>query len=541
MRYSQIATALQEISLAARSFKAERASAILTEALREPEMLCPVVRLLLGELWPAWECREMGVGQQTLKAALAEVSDLDISLEWQKSGDIGLVAEAALQHKGQHSLFSEPLDALAVYDGLRRVSTLSGTDSEQRKTAILRGLFLVAGPSEGKYIARTALRRMQAGIGHRIMMVALSSAMNCDLESMERACGLLPDLGEVASQALHQQMNAITLQPGIPARFMLFSSTQEMASGPYLPKYPGLRVQIHKTRNDVRIFTSQLRDVTTALNGLARQLGDLEEGTVLDADLIGFQEARYEDGLTKTRICSQAEILRYLNRRRFSRKSSIRPALLAYDLLALHGKSICGMPYQERRAMMLSALGEPRGLPFSGIAPAFEKLLADEGAVHDFLIQMQMSGAKALLRRDLQAFYHPGRVSVSDFLIRPAHRISALIVRVRWGSGQKESDTARYEVAMRCNDGPVPVGWVRRGLSSEDQEAVSHALRPLLISVDEAGAEVAPGILLKLRIHGAEKRGDDFLVLGPVIEGMSFNATLEEADDLKLLDGICAR
>jgi DNA ligase-1 len=541
MRYSQIATALQEISLVQRRFKAERVSAILTESLAEPEMLCPVVRLLLGELWPAWECREMGVGQQTLKAALAEVSDLDISSEWQKCKDIGLVAEAALQHKGQHSLFREPLEALAVYDGLRRISTLSGSDSDQRKTAILRGLFLVASPLEGKYIARTALRSMQVGIGHRILMIALSSVMHCDLDAMDRAYGLHPDLGHVASQALDHRMDGISIQPGIPARFMLFSSTQERATGAYLPRYPGLRVQVHKTRNDVRIFTSQLRDVTNALNGLVRQLGDLEEGVVLDADLIGILEASVEDGSTKARICSQAEILRYLNRRRFSRKSSVRPALLAYDLLALHGKDICGMSYQDRRARMLSALGEPKALPFSGISPAFEKLLMEDAAISDFLCQTQMAGAKALLRRDLLAFYHPGRVSVSDFLIRQEHHISALIVRLRWDRDQSECHPARYEVAMRRNGELVPVGWVRRGLSSEGRETLYRALRPLLSGEDVVGADVAPGVLLKLRILGAEKRGDDILVLGPVVEGMSFNATSEDADDLMLLQRICAR
>jgi len=64
------------------------------------------------------------------------------------------VAEAALGQKGQHSLFGEPLEALSVYERLRRISVMTGKESEQRKNALLRGLLLDATPLEGKYIAR---------------------------------------------------------------------------------------------------------------------------------------------------------------------------------------------------------------------------------------------------------------------------------------------------------------------------------------------------------------------------------------------------
>ena len=71
-------------------------------------MLCPAVRLLLGELWPPWEEREMGIGPEALMAALAEVSEEDISGLRERLGEMGLVAEAALRQKGQHSLSASP-------------------------------------------------------------------------------------------------------------------------------------------------------------------------------------------------------------------------------------------------------------------------------------------------------------------------------------------------------------------------------------------------------------------------------------------------
>ena len=92
-------------------------------------------------------------------AALAEVSEEDVSRLRERMGEMGLVAEAALRQKGQHSLCSEPLQALSVYQRLRRVSHMKRAKNQNNgRTALLRGLFLQATPLEGKYIARTALR-----------------------------------------------------------------------------------------------------------------------------------------------------------------------------------------------------------------------------------------------------------------------------------------------------------------------------------------------------------------------------------------------
>ncbi|MDQ1262644.1 MAG: ligase 1 [Euryarchaeota archaeon] len=416
MHYSRIAQALQEISQTPRSCKADLTAGLLSEIGPEIRMLCPAVRLLLGELWPPWEEREMGIGPVAIMTALAEVSDQDIPSLREKFNDMGLLAEAALGQKGQHSLFREPLEALSVYERLRRISEMSGKESEQRKNALLRGLFLDATPLEGKYIARTALRNMQAGIGHKTMIVALSRSLQCDQEKIQRAYGFMPDLGSTAVMAASQKLKEVTFRAKIPISFMLFRQSDPVVPGCFLPKYPGLRVQVHKTKRKVHIFTSQLRNITTALSGISRQLEEIESDFVADADLIGFHDC----GIKRKVICSQAEMLRYINRRRLSRKSNIRPSLLAYDLIALQGEDICSMPYQDRRERLISILGEPQAIPFKGISSAQEYILMDLGAANELL--SKAAGARALLERDPLAPYRPGTVAERDFIIRGAHK-----------------------------------------------------------------------------------------------------------------------
>ncbi|MEI8002802.1 MAG: hypothetical protein WCG94_00540 [Methanothrix sp.] len=532
MRYSRIAQALQEISQAPRSRKVDLAAGLLSDI--EPEMLCPAVRLLLGELWPPWEEREMGIGPEALMAALAEVSDQDLPSLRERFSDMGIVAEAALGQKGQQSLFCEPLEVLSVYERLWRISAMSGKESEQRKNALLRGLFLEATPLEGKYIARTAIRNMQAGIGHMTMIAALSRSLHCDQEKICRAFNLMPDLGSIASLACSRELERVAFRPKVPTRFMLFRSREPKVPGAFLPKYPGLRVQVHKIKKEILIFTSKLRNITLALNCISRQLGKIEGDFVVDADLIGFHEKRKG-------ICSHAEMLRYINRRRLSRKSSILPAILAYDLIALQGEDICSMPYQDRRKRLLSILGEPKAMPFSGISPAIEKVLLDSSAASEFLCQAGIAGARALLERDLQAAYRPGEVAEGDFIIRAEHNLAALIVRASWGRGKKELLPARYLVALRSGEELVPVGWAWRGLSEMDQLALSHGMRSLAKDEDESGVDVNAQILLNLKIRGAHKREGKYSILEPVIEGFRLNASPEDADELGRLEKICSK
>lgn len=406
MLYSRIAALLEEISLAPRSQKASLTSEFLIGI--EPGMLCPAVRLLYGELWPPWEEREMGIGPESIIAVLEEVSGEDVLSIRESFREIGRVCEAALQHKSQHLLTKEPLQALSVYSGLRRVSQLNGPDSERRKDAVLKGLFLSALPKEAKYIARTALRSMLTGIGPQTMMTALSRAFNSDPDEIERAYNAMPEMGLVARAAQEGALKQITIQPRRPVRPMIIRPGALATPRAFLPRYAGLKVQLHVASEGCLVFTSHQKNITSALSGLIEQLVGLKDDLIVDADLIGFQD----EG-----ICSQVEMIKYINRRHLSRKSTISPALIAYDLIYLNGEDLTGLSYEERRRRLLGVFGEPKSMPFQSISTAEEKVLNDEAEIKDYCLQARRFGSTGLIMRDLGAAYRPGRLSDKDFII----------------------------------------------------------------------------------------------------------------------------
>jgi DNA ligase-1 len=525
MLYSKIASALQDISQAPRSRKAELTSLFLMGI--EPEMLCPVIRLFLGELWPPWEEKEMGIGPEAIMEALIEVSEEDVPRLREGLNEMGMVAEAALLRKGQHLLFQDSLQVTSVYERLRRISSIKGIDSEHRKNAILRGLFLEASSLEGKYIARTALRNMLVGIGQKTMISALSRVFNCDPQEIRRAYNIMPDFGLIACAALNRTLNEIKLGPSIPIKPMIIRLGDAVIPGSFLPRYPGLRVQVHRMKGDIFIFTSNLRNVTSILNGLSQAIDKGSEDFIIDAELIGFQ-----GGV----ICRRAEILRYINRNHLSRKSSLSPALIAYDLIYLDGKDLTKIEYRVRREMLLSFLGAPKEHPFQGISSTRQIVINDPNDFDQCWQDALKKGYEGLVRRDINAPYRPGEISFEDFLITRENTVHAIIIRAKFGSGKLKNLLTNFEVAMRSDDELVAVGWASSGLSPGDVRDLNDCLQGLIYGRISDCVDIRPQVILSLKISGAVKNGSR--LIKPIIMGVRYDASLEEADELDRLNPI---
>jgi len=322
---------------------------------------------------------------------------------------------------------------------------------------------------------------------------------------------------------------------------MVYPVRGDFFPGAYLPKFPGLRVQVHKAGETARIFSSQLRDISSSLSGLCQDVGRLNSDFVADALLIGFLSSHSPEGSAMNRICSGSEMLRYINRRRLARKSSIRPALLVYDLLAVEGKDICSLSYAHRRQRMLRALGPPRSVPFYGISPAEQRHLKDTADLDDYLCLARREGASGLLARDCEGIYRPGELSERDFIIRAAHIISALVVGVEWTTSKNGQTRARYLVALRQGEALVPVGRVWRTRSDCSFQPLSMAAASLNSQDDALGSSEHTRILLKIRIGGIEKAGPQWRIIEPVIEDYSLDSSIEDADELDRLNNICPK
>ncbi|NPV61212.1 MAG: hypothetical protein HPY61_01025 [Methanotrichaceae archaeon] len=527
LAYSRLAQLLEEIGRAPRGEKVDLVSSFL--AGLEPEQLPVAVRLLMGELWPPWEEKVLGLGPESLMKELQEISREDVPQLREGLGESGAVAMKSLLQKRQQTLSMQPLDALSLYRQLRKAATFSGQDSEHRRDAVLRGLLLDCTPLEGKYLARTIEGNMRSGLGTWVMRASIAQAFGPPQEELTKAYNLCPDLGTLAETAARRELCAIKIRPLVPLRLMRFGPGEPAYPAAFLLLYPGLRVQVHKYGDRVGIYTSRLRNATSSLAGLVPEVLRIEHDFIMDANLL----IRLEN-----RILGQAEVVRYINRRHLSRRSGKFPALVAYDLLYLDGQDLTAKTYQERRERLLSVVGKPVRPHFQGLTASDEMVFPSPAKADSYGSSAEHQGATGLLARALSGFYLAGERSRVDFLVQWQRTLRMAVVRAEPGSGRRRNLLARYGLALRDGDDLVLVGWASSGLALKEAHQLSDHLHNLIQRETAEGLQVRPQVVLTVKVGRSGPLEDDRLHRARIV-GVQYQASPAQVDELSRLDELC--
>jgi len=127
---------------------------------------------------------------------------------------------------------------------------------------------------EVEFLARFLLGEPRIGASEGLVLEALARATGSSLESVRRAYMFTGDLGDLAQMLLSGvRPESVTLQLFRPVRPMLAEmagsvreAMRECGGSAALEfKYDGVRLQIHKRGEEVRLFTRRLSDVTQSL------------------------------------------------------------------------------------------------------------------------------------------------------------------------------------------------------------------------------------------------------------------------------------
>ncbi len=251
---------------------------ILTELLSKtpPEIIDKVMYMTLGEIYPAYVGVELGIAEKLALKAVRQVSgasEKTLNEMLSRHGDVGNVAELLLRNKEQATLFAEELTVQEVYSSLEKIARSSGPGAVEVKTAILSRLLSQATPLEAKHILRIVTGKMRLGVADMTILDALAKAFGGDKEIYERAYNLSSDIGLVAKTAAKEGLEGIArfrVKVGIPVRCMLaerLSSAEEIlekmeGAGFAEYKYDGERMQIHKSGEQVWIFSRRQENIT---------------------------------------------------------------------------------------------------------------------------------------------------------------------------------------------------------------------------------------------------------------------------------------
>lgn len=342
---------------------------LLVDLLRKtpPEIIDKVVYLTIGEIYPPFVGIELGVADKLALRAVRLASgarEKEVQEAYSKLGDVGLVGEKMLSKKTQVTLFMQQLTVEDVYSALEKIAKASGEGAMETRVQILSGLLASAQPKEAKYILRIVTGKMRLGVADMTILDALAILFGGGKEArehFERAYNLSSDIGYVAKVAATEGLEGIKrfrITIGKPIRPMLaerLSSPQEILEklgGKCLAeyKYDGERMQIHKSRKTVIIFSRRQENITNQYPDVV----EMAEGNIDAEEAILECEAVAVDPDTGDMLPFQELMHR-------KRKHDIHKAVEQYpvnlyffDALYVNGRDLTVEPLLERRKVLES-------------------------------------------------------------------------------------------------------------------------------------------------------------------------------------------
>ncbi len=498
--------------------------------------------LIEGRVFPRWDEREIGMASKMMLKAIGVASGESkerINSEWKKTGDLGTVSHNLIKKKKQHTLRTHELSVKKILENLRKLVTIEGLGSVDKKIALVAELLTSAKPNEAKYIVRTILNDMRIGVGEGSIRDAIAWAFfgdklnikyvkeenKIDIEDREkyneyvgavqRAYDITNEFGPVAEAAKKHGLKGLgemSMKVGIPLKVMLALKVKDIDEGfercgkpaEFEFKYDGMRMQIHKDGNEIKVFTRRLEEVTEQFPEVVDHIKKYVHETkiILDSEAVGYNKK------TGKYLPFQSISQRIKRKYDIHKMSEEFPVEVnVFDIINYKGKSVINEPFEERKKMIKKMI---KNVP-KKIKAAKSIVTANKKEVEIFYKEAIDSGNEGLIIKKLDAPYKPGaRVGFMVKLKGTKENLDLVVVKAEWGEGKRSKWLSSYTLACRNNGMLLEVGKASTGLKEKREEGLSFAemtdmLRPLINKEEGKEVTLKPKIVIEVGYEEIQK------------------------------------
>ena len=373
MQFSELARSFQQLEeTSSRTALVQ----ILAELFRAtpPDEIAPTTYLLQGRLAPAFVPLEMGMGLQNVASAIARAYDTDRSAVLGRFDRVGDLGTAAGQLAAEAASFSQGTNTprvREVFDRLVEIARTTGPGSGERKVSDFARLLAEMDPLSATFLCRIPLGTLRLGVGDLTILDAYSVAQaeNKSLRPrLERAYNETSDLGLIGTTLWKEghpegtrAVDRLSIRVGNPVRAMLAERLpsaeailEKLGRCAVENKYDGFRCQVHKSGDEIRIYSRNLEEMTAAfpelVTGTRRQIAA--------ATAIFEGEALAYNPLSEEYLPFQQTMRRRRKHEVEATAAELPLHLFAFDVLYVDGENVTPRSYTDRRAI-LGELVEP--------------------------------------------------------------------------------------------------------------------------------------------------------------------------------------
>ncbi|MBP1705955.1 MAG: ligase [Chloroflexi bacterium] len=450
---------------------------LLAEALARlaPDELAPAATWFTGRPFPESDQRSTGLGWATIAEVatrLAGVPPAAIGAAYDRSSDLGTAVGEVLAGR------PEPPDPAAspsirdVADAFAAIEAASGTAA---KGAILESLLARCDAATATAIAKILAGELRIGLREGLLEAAIARAFDRPLADVQWAGMLTGDVGEVAVLARDDRLAGARLRLFHPLRFMLASPAEDAAAiiarlGPVAwveDKYDGIRAQLHRQGDDVRIWSRDLNEIGGQFPEVVAAAAGLAWDGILDGELLAIR-----DGTVLPFLALQKRLGRKAPPDRLL--AEVPVAFVAFDALALGSRAsevepLLRRPLAERRAR-LEALELPLAAPGRLALSHVESVDSIDGLEEAFA-RARARRNEGLMVKDPASSYSPGRRGYGWLKMKKAlATLDCVVVGVEVGHGKRHGVLSDYTFAVRdeATGGLATIGKAYTGLTDAE-------------------------------------------------------------------------
>lgn len=322
-----------------------------------------------------------------------------------------------------------PIATLEVVDvdgAFASLAAMEGPGSATARRQILVGLLDASTEPERRMLGALISGELRHGASDGVMMDALATAASVPVATVRRAAMFGGRLDEVAVAAMtggRDALGQIGLVVGRPLQPMLASTSpsasaavEELGCAAVEWKLDGIRVQVHRHGDEVRVWSRNLNDITEQVPAVVNVVAALEvdqvvlDGEALVVDAAG-RPAVFQD--TASGRAGDATV-------------QLRPYF--FDVLHLDGRDLVDEPLSFRRSE-LERIAAPWAVP----SERTDSAVAAEAVLRDALA----AGHEGVVVKSTSSPYAAGRRGAAWRKVKPVHTFDLVVLAVEWGHGRR--------------------------------------------------------------------------------------------------------
>ncbi|MCX4673230.1 ATP-dependent DNA ligase [Streptomyces sp. NBC_01381] len=392
---------------------------------------------------------------------------------------------------------------------LTAIGAVTGPGSQAERKRLIRELMGAATAEEQRFLFGLLTGEVRQGALDAIAVEGLARATEVPATAVRRAVMLAGAVSPVAQALLARgpaALDEFRLSLGRPVLPMLAHGAASVGEGidklgpcAVEEKLDGIRVQVHRDGDDVRVYTRTLDDITDRLPELTAVARELRgERFILDGEVIAlggdgrprpFQEVAGRVGSRVDVATAAAEL-------------PLSPVF--FDALYADGLDLLDLPCTERHARLARLVPEPMRVRRTVVdEPEDEARRRDADA---FFADTLRRGHEGVVLKALDSPYSAGRRGASWLKVKPVHTLDLVVLAAEWGHGRRTGKLSNLHLGARRADGTYAMlGKTFKGMTDAMLAWQTERLRELAVSDDGFLVTVRPELVVEIAYDGLQK------------------------------------